>query len=558
MVWPGWYSEVRAWSAVPCIEDRPVPNSEKSPGTKNPEVKLWIANVNNTAVKHKEVRPPEVFEDTEYYFTSAGWVNHDNTQVAAVWMNRPQNLSVISNCRAPNWLCVETHAERAAEDSWLDVQPHPVFAKDGNSFLLLAAVREGDYDRFTHIKHITLSYQRTAVITHGRYEVTKILAWDFVNHNVYFLGTSESKPGQRHLYVVRDPATDDPIRSLEPQCLTCDLRIFLRSSQDHYRNCSYFSAYLDPIPPYDKDGLTHYSLICEGPGLPLGSVHLATNHNMVKVLFNMKEICEAKLNKLALPTPRTFEVPLPQNYRAQVQLLLPPSWREELRDAAYPVLVEVNGRPGSNSVTEKFSVSWGKYMSSKNDVVYIKLDVRGSKGQGKLSRKLGGVEVQDQITVLRYLLDNLKFLDRTRIAVWGWGYGGYVTSMVLGSQQKYFKCGIAISPIADWMFYNSAFTERVLGYPSENVKVYVEADVRQRSKLIPSDSLYLIHGLADITAPYQHSISLAHSLADAGIMYRYQSYADQGHDLEGVLEHAYRSMEDYLRECLTLDSDEQL
>lgn len=79
---------------------------------------------------------------------------------------------------------LQTHAERAAEDSWLDVQPHPVFSKDGNSFLLLAAVQEGDHDRFTHIKHITLSQQRTAVITHGHYEVTRILAWDFVNHNV--------------------------------------------------------------------------------------------------------------------------------------------------------------------------------------------------------------------------------------------------------------------------------------------------------------------------------------------------------------------------------------
>lgn len=63
-----------------------------------------------------------------------------------------------------------------------------------------------------------------------------------------------------------------------------------------------------------------------------------------------------------------------------------------------------NGRPGSQSVTEKFSVDWGTYMSSKNDIVYVKLDVRGSRGQGSrpMYRRLGGVEVQDQITVLRY------------------------------------------------------------------------------------------------------------------------------------------------------------
>jgi len=54
----------------------------------------------------------------------------------------------------------------------------------------------------------------------------------------------------------------------------------------------------------------------------------------------------------------------------------------------------------------------------------------------------------------RYLLDNLKFLDETRVGVWGWGYGGYVTAMLLGSQQNIFKCGIAVSPIVDWLYYS--------------------------------------------------------------------------------------------------------
>lgn len=139
-----------------------------------------------------------------------------------------------------------------------------------------------------------------------------------------------------------------------------------------------------------------------------------------------------------------------------MQLLLPPSWREELRDAAFPVLVEVNGRPGSAAVTDQFRIDWGTYMSSHNDVVYVRLDVRGARGQGKraLYRRIGGVEVQDQVAVLRYLLDTLKYLDESRVGVWGWGYGGYVTSMVLGSQQDVFKCGVAVNPIADWLYYS--------------------------------------------------------------------------------------------------------
>jgi len=85
-----------------------------------------------------------------------------------------QNLSLVSACRAPSWECEETHSERAPEGLWLDAQPHPLFAPDGDSFLLLAAVQEGDKEHFTHIKHVTLTQQRIAVLSHGRYEVSEV------------------------------------------------------------------------------------------------------------------------------------------------------------------------------------------------------------------------------------------------------------------------------------------------------------------------------------------------------------------------------------------------
>ncbi|XP_023716434.1 inactive dipeptidyl peptidase 10 [Cryptotermes secundus] len=527
-----------------------------TPGTTNPVVKLWIIDIRNiTETQRWEVKPPEVLESQEFYLTSAGWVGNDNNHVSAVWMNRPQNISIITSCRAPNWTCFETHAERASEDTWLDVQPHPLYTADGESFLLLASIKEGAYNHFTHIKHVTPSQQRIAVLTHGSYEVIRILSWDSTNHLVYYLGTQESKPGQRHLYKVHDPATDDP-RRLQPQCVTCDLGELLWSSRYWYTNCTHFTA---SVSPGNVSGsMSYYVLECEGPGLPLAGVHSAGTHRLLRILYNTRPQRTPVLKDLALPKMSSFEVPLSQGFRAQVQLLLPPSWREELRDAAFPVLVEVNGRPGSQAVSEKFSIDWGTYMSSHNDVVYVKLDVRGSRGQGSRSlyRRLGGVEVQDQITVLRYLLDNYKFLDETRVGVWGWGYGGYVTAMLLGSQQNIFKCGIAVSPIADWLYYNSAFTERILGVPGENYKGYVEADATQRAQNVPSHSMYLLHGLADITAPYQHGVALARALAEAGIIFRYQSYADEGHLLAGVLEHVYRSMEDFLQECLSLDEEQ--
>jgi hypothetical protein len=88
------------------------------------------------------------------------------------------------------WCWLQIHAERASEDTWLDVQPHPLYTEDGESFLLLASIKEGAYNHFTHIKHVTPSQQRMAVLTHGSYEVIRILSWDSTNHLVWVQGAA--------------------------------------------------------------------------------------------------------------------------------------------------------------------------------------------------------------------------------------------------------------------------------------------------------------------------------------------------------------------------------
>lgn len=117
-----------------------------------------------------------------------------------------------------------------------------------------------------------------------------------------------------------------------------------------------------------------------------------------------------------------------------------------------------------------------------------------------------------------------------------------------------------------------------MGLPVENYKGYVEADATQKAKNMGSDKFFLIHGMADATAPYHHSVQMAKSLTEAGTIYRYtvsvnfqdqfgmksisritfQSYADEGHDLRGVTEHVHRSMEHYFRGCLNLDEDSEV
>lgn len=94
-------------------------------------------------------------------------------------------------------------------------------------------------------------------------------------------------------------------------------------------------------PAAKGGGSNNYVLLCQGPGLPIAGAHVAKGHKLKRLLWDARSRNEPRLRELALPTRRSFEVRLPGGCKAQVQLLLPPSWREELRDAAFPVLVQV-------------------------------------------------------------------------------------------------------------------------------------------------------------------------------------------------------------------------
>ncbi|XP_052857409.1 prolyl endopeptidase FAP-like [Drosophila gunungcola] len=143
-----------------------------TPGTANPEVQLWAVDITNlSAIQKFQIKPPASLDGQDYYLTSAGWISDNNRQISVAYMGRSQNYSVISMCsKLRNWNCFEIHSERAPENEWLDIFPHPVFSSDGSSFLLLASIQESGQYQFTHIKHITTSERRASVISHGRYE----------------------------------------------------------------------------------------------------------------------------------------------------------------------------------------------------------------------------------------------------------------------------------------------------------------------------------------------------------------------------------------------------
>uniref|UniRef100_A0A8C4S0C7 Fibroblast activation protein, alpha n=1 Tax=Erpetoichthys calabaricus TaxID=27687 RepID=A0A8C4S0C7_ERPCA len=209
--------------------------------------------------------------------------------------------------------------------------------------------------------------------------------------------------------------------------------------------------------------------------------------------------------------------------------------------------------PCSQKVDYRFRLNWASYLASTEKIIVASFDGRGSGYQGDrimhaLYRRLGTYEVEDQITAARKFID-MGFIDKKRVAIWGWSYGGYVTSMVLGSGSGVFKCGIAVAPVSKWEYYDAVYTERYMGRPikSDNLAYYQNSTVTERAANFKSVNYLLIHGTADGKWHFRDSQLI--TLQDK----MYSWYTDKDHGLDGSAHrHVYIHMSHFLKQCFSL------
>ncbi|CAH1164731.1 unnamed protein product [Phaedon cochleariae] len=561
------------------------------PGTRNPIVTLTVADLADTSnVKKKRVLPPPVLARSDHYFTSVSWIS--STEISVVWLNRPQNLSVITICSTPKWDCRETQRISGEGLGWVDPGDSPVFGPNGDTsnYVTVAPVRDGPAGSYRHAVAVNIPKRRAVPLTHGRYDVARILAWDHANDVIYFLGIPEGKPGQLHLFRVTSVPPRTGASLPPPVCLTCveepkptadpfvtlDENVYRVKSTDwededdeHVattaaprRNrrrkhppvpkeppCQYHNAHFSPTAAY-------YVLECLGPGVPTSALYRTAMPAPRRAMWLQNNTAlRERVASMAVPQVRTFPVQISGGYNAQVRLHLPPGLRED-EITRYPLVVQVYGGPGSQLVTDRWRVDWTTYLASHEDFVVAQIDGRGTGGQGhrvmhEVFRRLGKVEVADQLEVTEYLRDTQHFIDKRRVAVWGWSYGGFVATMALASPKKVFQCAIAVSPVTNWKLYDSAYTERFMGLPNvtDNYKGYEEADISRQAYQLKDKMFYLIHGTADDNVHLQQSMALVKALAEAGTLFRQQVYPDENHSLGGVKRHLYESMGHFLSDC---------
>jgi len=222
----------------------------------------------------------------------------------------------------------------------------------------------------------------------------------------------------------------------------------------------------------------------------------------------------------------------------------------------YPVLMYVYGGPGSQTVTNGWSYQnlWFQQLTQKGFVV-VSVDNRGTGRRGEAFKKctylqLGKLETEDQIAAAKYL-GSLPWVDKDRIGIWGWSYGGYMSTLCMTKGADVFKTGIAVAPVTNWRYYDNIYTERFMRTPQENGENYDQNSPINHVKKLQGKYL-LVHGTTDDNVHVQNSYDLVTALVAADKQFELFVYPNRNHGIYGgnTRKHLYDMLTKFLEENL--------
>ena len=220
----------------------------------------------------------------------------------------------------------------------------------------------------------------------------------------------------------------------------------------------------------------------------------------------------------------------------------------------YPLLMYVYGGPGSQEVLNsqsRFSdYMWFRMLAQKGYVVAC-VDGRGTGMRGEEFKKctymeLGKYETEDQIEAAKYF-GSLDFIDKDRIGIFGWSYGGYMSTLCITKGADYFKTAIAVAPVTTWRYYDNVYTERFMRTPQENPSGYDDNSPINHVEKLKGNYL-LVHGTADDNVHFQNSMDLITALIKANKQFEQFAYPNKNHSIYGgnTRLHLYTLMTDFI------------
>ncbi len=476
------------------------------------QILVYDLGSNKTTAMH-------IGEEQDQYIPRVTWTK--NAELLSIRrLNRLQNKLEILHAEVATGRSRVVYTEESK--AYVDVEfAEELIYLDNGREMLLASERDG----FKHLYLYDLNGKQLRQITKGNWEVRGVEGIDQKKGLVYFSSSAVSST-ESHLFVVS-------IKGGTPRRLTQE-RGWHRINMSP--DCSYF------IDTYSNAATPPFTKLCR-----------SQEGALVKVLEDNQALRE-KLQNYQISPKEFVTIALPENVQLNAWLIKPLNFDASKK---YPLIMFVYGGPGSQQVKEEWNSSdffWYQHLAAQGFMIAC-VDNRGTGGRGAAFRQatyaqLGKIETEDQIAAARYF-GTQPYVDAARIGIWGWSYGGYMSSLCILKGAEVFKAAVAVAPVTSWRFYDTIYTERYLQRPQDNAQGYDANSPLQHADKLKGKYL-LIHGTGDDNVHFQNAVAFQNALIKAGKQFESFYYPNRNHGIAGgnTRLHLYRLMTDFWKRNL--------
>jgi dipeptidyl-peptidase-4 len=482
-------------------------------GEKNAEVSIHIYHLEN-----KNTVKVDVGEEKDIYLPRIYWTN-DSQSLAFIRLNRLQNQMDLFYANTDNGQSQLILQEKSNTYVDLNYNDDLRFLEGNKGF-----IRTSEQDGFKHIYHHDNQGKLIRQVTSGNWEVTNLVGVDEKSKKIYYIST-EASPLERNLYVINMDGKNKKILTPEKG----------NNAVNMSKDFKYYIA--------------NYS----NAQTPLRVTLNDASGKLVKVLEDNAELKE-RLAGFAFSQKEFFTFNTVDGTSLNGYMIKPADFDPSKQ---YPVLMYVYGGPGSQNVTNAWGGIrdfWHHHLATEGYLV-VCVDNRGTGARGRDFKhmtyaNLGKLETEDQIAGARYLA-GLPYVDEDRIGIWGWSYGGYMSSLALLMGNDVFKAAIAVAPVTTWRYYDTIYTERYLQTPQLNAAGYDDYSPMTHVNKLKGNYL-LIHGTGDDNVHFQNAVDMVDALIKADKQFETMYYPNRNHGISGgnTSWHLYSLMTDWIKRKL--------
>ncbi|MGE3527257.1 MAG: S9 family peptidase, partial [Gemmatimonadales bacterium] len=409
------------------------------------------------------------------------------------------------------------------DSTWVETVDDMEWLDQGRRFLWVS-----ERDGWNHVYTVSRDGTSPRLLTPGAFDVLSVSGVDPQGGYLYYIASPEN-PAQRYLYRTRLDG-----RGRAERITPADL-----GGSNGYN-----------ISPDFRYAFHTWSRMGQPPTTAL--IRLPGHTVIRRVVTN--ERLRGKVAALRRGPQEFFQVDIRDGLRLNGYLMKPPGFDPSRR---YPILFFVYGGPGSQTVLD----SWGgqQYlwftMLTQKGYLVASVDNRGTGARGRDWRRIiygrmGVIETRDQAAAAR-TISRWPFVDSSRVGIWGWSYGGFMSLNALFQHPDVYRMAVAVAPVTHWKYYDNIYTERYNGLPQENPRGYDAGSPLSYVANLQGD-LLLVHGSGDDNVHYQNSEALVNALVRANKQFTMMEYPNRNHGISGgnTRQHLFTLITRYLDEHL--------